>query len=452
MGMKLRLALLLMLLGGAIAGTRSATAAPDDDRAIGPAWTTVDSWGNWGDYLYEDKATAPGVKCRNHGTVVDMTLVAPWPYANSDYYFQPVSLYWDLFKRNSNGSYTYFKSSTTRVLTAYDDSPAYFSDITFYDLPIGPTYVGVARLSWLNGSGGVVGYHDARYDYYMTYVNGATWGVTDACKSPYHPAVNLSPTSGTVNSTAGFSVSSFPTNTTIGVRWDGTLLGTIPTNSSGKASGSFRIPAAPMGAHKVRFSVGSIGTERTFTVIPRIKVIPGTASRGQTVNVSLRGFAKKETVRIRWKKGSTWVEVGRVITSNTGSANIDVKVPSWVPDGPTSVRGDSLNAAGGRAQTNAVTVSGGTYHASDVTKTPTPTPVATSKATATPSPSATIAPTQTPEATVTAVPSTPVDTATPETPTAEPTVEAPQPSATETPADEATETPPVETPTAAPEA
>jgi hypothetical protein len=210
------------------------------------------------------------------------------------------------------------------------------------------------------------------------------------------------------------------------MRWDGAVIATFGTNSSGNATGSFKVPAAPMGTHKVRFSVGSIGTERTFSVVPRIKVIPAEVNRGQTVNISLRGYAKYETVRIRWKKGTSWVEIARVRTSGTGSANINnVKVPLWASFGLNSVRGDSVNSTGGRAQTNAVTVMGAATPTATPTKTPTASPTKT--ATPSPSPTATLTPTQTPTSTA--------------------TVEAP----TQTPEPTFTGTPPPATETATPE-
>jgi hypothetical protein len=406
-------------------GSHSTSAAVEDEGEIRPAWTIIENVGYWGDYFYWDNSASPGARCANSGTTVDIRLVGPALYTNALHYSQPVTVHWDLYKLLSNGTPSLVRQSSVYSATAYYDDAAVYGDLTFNDLQIGPTYIGVARLTWWDWYGNVEGYSDALYDYYATYTNGSYNGVKDACYSPYHPTASLSPTSGTVNSNASFSISSYPPNTSIGVRWDGTLLGTIGTNSSGKASGTFKIPAAPMGTHKVRFSVGSIGTERTFTVIPRIKVIPGEVSRGQTVNISLRGYKARETVRIRWKKGSVWVEIAQVTTSNSGSANIDVKVPTWAPVGPNSVRGDSVNSTGGRAQTNAVTVKSPPTPTPTVTPTLTPTRTPTATKTPSPSPTATLTPSPTPTATATAEPTftaTPTETATPEpTSTATPT-------------------------------
>jgi hypothetical protein len=207
-----------------------------------------------------------------------------------------------------------------------------------------------------------------------------------------------------VNSVVNYYLLYFPKNSLVSVRWDGTQINSVFTSASGDVSNSLTIPAAPMGSHQIRWVSGKFTATSSFTVVPRIKLIPSTVARGQTVNVSLRGYAAREVVRVRWKKDSTWFEVGRVTTSSTGSANINVVVPSFVPNGATSVRGDGSY---GRAQTNAVTVSGGTM--SDATK---QTPTLTSTATKT----------LTPTATPSSVPATPTATmAATETPTATPT-------------------------------
>jgi hypothetical protein len=157
--------------------------------------------------------------------------------------------------------------------------------------------------------------------------------------------------------------------------------------------------------------------------------------RGATINVSLRGYAAHESVRIRWLHGSSWVELKRVTTSSTGSANVDVKVPSWASIGSQKVRGDGIV---GRAQTNAFDVTGSSAATS---KTPTPTPTKTK----TPTPSATV-PQASPVITETVpaeiITETPAatETATVEAPTEVPT-EVPTEIPTEVPTDISTETP-----------
>jgi hypothetical protein len=189
--------------------------------------------------------------------------------------------------------------------------------------------------------------------------------------------MKLSTTRTTVNSRVTASVTGYPASSTIQMLWDGTSVGTFQTDGKGAGSGDFRVPATPMGFYPVAVVSGNTSQTAQFEVVPRIKLRPSTGAPGDTVDVSLRGYRKKETVRIRWQQGSSWVELTRVLTSNTGSANIDLPVPSWAPDGSASVRGDStVYPEGGRAQTNAFVVDS-SLNASEQTPTVviTPTPI-----------------------------------------------------------------------------
>ncbi len=58
------------------------------------------------------------------------------------------------------------------------------------------------------------------------------------------------------------------------------------------------------------------------------------------MDVSLRGFGRVEVVQIRWLINGSFVPVGQVTTSNTGSANIDVTIPTGAVGGANTVRGD----------------------------------------------------------------------------------------------------------------
>ncbi|HET8521714.1 MAG TPA: M23 family metallopeptidase [Thermomicrobiales bacterium] len=234
-----------------------------------------------------------------------------------------------------------------------------------------------------------------------------------------HPAVAVSPTRGTVNTWVNYQLSGFPAGTAVTIQWrrtSGSLmsLGSVHVNSSGARSGRIRVPATPGGDNQqIRFSTGLLRATAYYDVAPRIKAIPSSAARGQTINISLRGFGKKETVRIRWQRGASWVELTRVVTSNTGSANVDIRVPSWAPDGRTSIRGDGTSF---RAQTNAFTVTGGAFQPAAASPTTRP------PASPAPSPTITEEPTMIPEATA-----TPPPTATATVPPTEPPIASPAP-------------------------
>ncbi len=97
--------------------------------------------------------------------------------------------------------------------------------------------------------------------------------------------------------------------------------------------------------------------EYTFTTPPpkpRIYVTPNSVVPGQIVTVSVTNFDPSDAaVRIRWKVGSSWVDVGTLATDVSGAGETTVTVPLNAAAGPNSVRADGLTKA---QQTNAVTV------------------------------------------------------------------------------------------------
>lgn len=262
-----------------------------------------------------------------------------------------------------------------------------------------------------------------------------------ATPRPGFPTAALSSSRGTVNSPVGFTISGFVPNQDVAIKWrrlsgSFTDVLTVRTNSNGGATGSFRVPATPGGpGQEVHFIQGAITKIVPFEIRARIKIAPDPAARGETIDISLRGYSRTETVRIRWLLDGKFELIASVQTSNTGSANLKIPVPAFIPDGDHSVRGDGTLF---RQQTNTVTILGGIPFAPQASAaedqsspTATPTPTATPAMTATESP----APDPTVEATeeITPVPSpelTPESTVPPEV-TAEATVEvtaAPEPS------------------------
>jgi hypothetical protein len=348
---------------------------------------------------------------------------------------QKVTVLTRLYQRLANGAYQHLDHAGDLVVKEVDAYPYPFQPTGYFSkLPAGPDYVLAYRIIWYASDNATIqGQAVAIKSEYIHMVDGVLADYDRAlCDSPWPPTVEVSATSGTVNSPLNYWLDLYPLGVSVNVKWDGKVTTSATTNNLGKATGGFPVPASPMGPHTVKFTYGHWTSTATFTVKPRIKVIPTEVYLGQTVNVSLRGFAKYEVVRIRWKKGTSWVELARVTTSSTGSANAYVKVPTWAPIGANSVRGDG---SFGHAQTNAVMVSRGERTSAEV-KTPTPTPTSTK----TPTPTATAIPatatpttTSTPTATIAPIeiPTTPTPPPT-ETVTADPT-ETPSPTGESTP-------------------
>jgi hypothetical protein len=74
----------------------------------------------------------------------------------------------------------------------------------------------------------------------------------------------------------------------------------------------------------------------------RLSSISG--SPGNGLDVSLRGFARKQFVSIKWLNGDASVTLGSVVTSNTGSANLHFTVPSTFKGGHAII---AVPASGG---------------------------------------------------------------------------------------------------------
>jgi hypothetical protein len=202
------------------------------------------------------------------------------------------------------------------------------------------------------------------------------------------------------------------------------------TNDSGEASVQFKVPYGTKGVHTIRAVQPQQrrAATTTYEVVPRIKLLPNIGAAGDTINVSLRGYAKKETVRIRWQHGTKWTTLATVLTSNTGSANVDVQVPDWSAE-MAKVRGDSTNtASGGRAQTMFTRTDGGPQQTTTVIMTVTPTATETIAAASPPSETATIEPTDTATQPATSTPTIAV-----------PATDTPAPTLTNTPSATSTE-------------
>jgi hypothetical protein len=164
------------------------------------------------------------------------------------------------------------------------------------------------------------------------------------------PAIELAQTRSDPGSTVAFSIVGYPEDTAVGITWRTQFgvelaLGTIQTNASGAADGNLTIPAAPGGpGHTITFTSGTVSTAVVFEIAPRISPNVTSARRGDTISINLRGFARFDTVQIRWKNGAgAFVPVGSATTSSTGSVtNLPIVVPAWAPGGLNTLRVDGL--------------------------------------------------------------------------------------------------------------
>lgn len=320
--------------------------------------------------------------------------------------------------------YQMVQQGATQSLTLSGTTGKAFQSTLFEHLPGGGFYSGGGTLTWYNADSSVRGTYSFVFERYV-YIHGSKRDIlTTYCNRIATPTLSLSTTRTTVDTVVSLYGSNFPISQPVKITWKGSVIGTVTSDAQGNVNGSYKMAATPMGDYQLGFDGGlKWKITSTVTVVPRIKVIPSSAGRGETVKISLRGFAKGETVRVRWLKGGGWSELGRVKMSSTGSGELWIAVPTWVPDGSSSVRGDGTS---GRAQTNAVVISGGASFSTASEQTPTPSPTATATATATMPATPEISPTASPTATETTATPAPTETVTEPvtaTETIEPTIE-----------------------------
>lgn len=338
------------------------------------------------------------------------------------------------------------RQGPTQSLTISANNATAFQAASFESVPGGGYYSGGGVLTWYNSDSTVRGTYSFLFERYVQISGSKQNTLSNSCNAVVTPLIVVSTVRATVDTVISVQGSNFPISQPVKITWKGSIVGTVTSDAQGNVSGSYKLAATPMGSYQLGLDGGPLWkTSASVTVVPRVKVLPNSAGRGQTVKISLRGFSKGETVRVRWIKGGGWIELGRVKMSSTGSGELWVPVPSWVPDGSSSVRGDGT---AGRAQTNAVFISGGASFSTASEQTPTPSPTATPTATATatipaspvisptasptstevpatptPSPSETATETVTATASVTETVEPTIELTPPETETAAPTIE-----------------------------
>lgn len=288
---------------------------------------------------------------------------------------------------------------------------------------------GIPWMVWSDNGG--FGFHRADFSYVTTML--IALGLRPGTLP--EPAITASTTEATVSAPISISVSGFPANTTVQVRWDrNTTIRTVTTNNQGAATFTARVPRSTRGDHvlTIRTAGGSIAVSRVIHVVPSLTLVPDSGDAGSTTIVRLNGYSAGETVRIRWSQGSSGATLAtNVVINAVGSAAKTVTIPTSARIGASTIR--TLSSAPGARGSFRVTG----IAAADLEPSPAPT------GTAMPTPSPTAEPTDPPVTTPEVTPDpvtppagspTPDPTATtPPIPTLAPTAEptpAPQPEAT----------------------
>jgi hypothetical protein len=449
-------AVLVGLVAGSIGQWSQSARAGDSEKTFTASAVLISTTGTTGLYDLPEPPGYPPAYCTGNGSTVSLIDAGPISVTKTFNFpasTQVVDVYYYVAQRLANGSYVtiYTFPFSSRVYPTSTLTPVFAATIPLpFNEPIGPDYVFAYHIIWYAADNvSPLGTADVAYTRYQRTYNGTALSNSSICGGLRPPIVSVNTSTGIVGSTLAYTVEFYPLSVPVSITWDGKTIGTVGTNATSFTDGSFKVPASTLGAHTVHWKYGHWDTKITYTVKSSIKLSPSSnLLRGQVVHVYLRGYASHETVNVRWIKNGSFVKIGQVTTSATGTANIDVYVPKWVPNGSTKVRGDGTY---GHAQTNSVTVSGGPFSASTVqtptaTPTTTATPVATETATPTASPTAIAtatapAPTETPTIAPTEL-ATETPAAETSTPTESPTPE-PSPTLTPVPTDTSVPEPPV---------
>lgn len=372
---------------------------------------TTTSTGSPGTLSIRDTSNNPGAVCEHliasNLAQVALTVNAPSAQAfsgDTDRTIEWQPLIYQLF---ADGASQLVASGSVQSRTVGFGTNANFDATSFPLLPEGPVYLAKGVVTWRNSDGSARGTTTLTYASYRSISSGMNSVVTGGCFPVMAAEINVSASRVTVDNVISVSGRYFPISAPVALIWNGRTVATWMSNADGTVAGTLKIPATPIGGRTLQLNAGNWWKpSTTITVAPRIKMLPSSASRGQTVKISLRGYAQRESVRIRWKKGSSWVDLGWVTTSSTGSGELYITVPSWAPDGMGSIRGDG---SVGRAQTNVVSISGGAFKAAgEATRPPTVTPTATPTPAGSPVVEPSVMPTETVESTV--IVETPVST------------------------------------------
>jgi len=143
------------------------------------------------------------------------------------------------------------------------------------------------------------------------------------------PSISLSVNTGRGGTSVTVTGTGFALASTVTMRFDGALISTVPTDSSGGFSQIFSAPPVPAGAHIVS-AIDTLGTSAsaTFTVTPLLSIVPATGPVGTIVTATGAGFSASSVVTLLFAGSALTTTPSMVSTDIYGGFTASIAVPS----------------------------------------------------------------------------------------------------------------------------
>jgi hypothetical protein len=144
------------------------------------------------------------------------------------------------------------------------------------------------------------------------------------------PFIELSPKSGVPGTRVSVYGNDFTARTLVDIYYDGDLVATGRTSSSGNFTILLTIPEGCQGQYQVHADFGYTEADAYFTVKPGLTVSPDNGSPGTTVTVEGKGFASNEGgIELLYYLDGSYETIGSNMTANAkGSWETSFKVPA----------------------------------------------------------------------------------------------------------------------------
>jgi subtilisin len=173
--------------------------------------------------------------------------------------------------------------------------------------------------------------------------DGIDEGVLNASGRAYAADLALSRAAAQVDQTVAMTMEGYRPNDIIKIKLDNKVITQTTVNGSGFGTIAVKVPAASKGEHVITAVSHTYGVSQDLRIAPRLRLFPASGIPGSGFEVSLRGFAARQQVAIKWFNGSSYVTLGSVHTSNTGSANVRYYVPSLSYRGGHRIEADPVS-------------------------------------------------------------------------------------------------------------